>query len=1443
MANIARAASNTSDSSLPVLSFPGKVILVQTPEQDLAACDELSREEVVGIDFEWQPDVGKANHPLSLAQVATSTHCYIWCLFAFDTPCTGLMDLLEGDTIKKVGCGFRSNDLKKLELSGYSLPMISDLPEGFEDIQDYEHPVIGLLPWKSLKYLVRVFCGLEYIDKQLDVLKVNWSNIAKDKEMLKYAVLDAYSVLLVHNAHRELEKVQWNNGSSASASRSSASSAQHLIAAAQLTDPAAQGITSHEYALQMATALLSEMRTEMEACRTEIFTISFHSIDSSSRALATDDNLADSVVMRLEGDSAAVHFYHGCQLQLFDNILCEPHDVIMEFEPTLIEGTYFVFDILSDFHRFDIDSDGREYYVKRRFNPVPFQRQLTAIEGWVRGVNPLLERIILGSNETAPADETLHDVERMDEIFSKAHSTHPMNPSQRAAVGFAVSRSFSMIHGPPGTGKSHTLTSLIHYLCATQPEGHRILVCAPSNEATDHLARRLIEALGSSARDTLCVVKSRSRIRHYRRDTIAPYIWTGKGDDPHFPPSHRIVCCTLSMSGGSFLQEQRFKYVIIDEASQCLETECLVAVAHHTQHLILAGDHKQLGPVVLSQEAKDAQLERSLFERLMQTQEANGVQLRIQYRMHPDISAWPNMHFYDSKIEDGVTKKERELHLPIAKILQTKAISFPSPNVFIDIRGVCTKTRLGSSSNKAEEVAALSLFISLTRVGVGKVVILTPYLGQAGEINLAARRLNMKGFNNRSVAYTISQFQGQEADVVILTLVRSLHTVKLRGKVIKEGISNSIGFTADPKRINVGLTRAKKAMFVLGDAALLKNNPLWLSALSHYANMKSIFHGTPSFERTPGLSLSELPSQDINQLSTPTVNHAHGAQDLPIPSAASSQKATVGQTTYSKATKSPAAAKPSRTAATRQNKPELAPENETELVVAPRVSDSKRPKNHKVMDASPNATQGHVVMLQRWLEINNFPNAVITPWRKNREADWNCTLLCADHRFVVTSPNRKTAIYGACFRALGYLDTDFQVLPAPSATSTSKNTNNGSSTSKTQTANIPAVIAPKPAEEVALAMNRYYSLSADMDSIFITETQAEQRSAGVQAAVFGKLPGFTNSAPASAAPSSSSSTQAARTIQPSSTQKATSKPTPAQSTQAPLPTSTSSQPPAPKKTAIEITWNAFCGLCQKNKWTAVSYGFTKQKQSITCALVLHSPTGATVRYNTVASTELDSLHIAMDLTIKNHDLKANSGAVPSQTSAAPNAIAKAAPATTPAPTPAAAPLEPSTQPEVELRWREIVSDCANIGATAPQKAFKGTSAPFTCTVQFKNITGKTVSCSEVANTKLNALSFASLKLFQKEVNSLLCASSPWADTSFSIAVLTGLFNTSLLALGYELDSIAPHPQESGFKYVALVTNPKTFEQLTFTGNGFPQESKAHASASTKALAFIRANRA
>lgn len=1397
------SAEKSVPSNLPILTFEGTTYLIRTGDHDLVAYDNLSKEKVVAIDFEWQPDTANTNHPIALAQVSTLTHCYVWCLFEFADPCPGLANLLLNESIKKVGCGLRSADVRKLEVSGYDVPQTRDLPRGFIDIQDYRHPSGLVLAWTNLKYLVNFYCHVDYADKKINHLEMNWSNVISNWKLLNYAVLDAYSTLLVHNAQKELTAT-WKDNEASSAPLKAFE--------------AGQVIPNKEYVERMMVAIQNEMKVEHHACHTDIFTMSFseaysHAAHAKEAAESLTDSergasdlIANSIVMNLVGDSVSAHFYPGCRFFLFDDIACDfNEDFVVSFQPTLVDGTYFVFDKLSDFDFANVQI-GQIYYAKRIFNPVPFQRQLDALQSWNNGLNPLLNRIILGSSETVKAEHLHeHNEVAMNNILSTQDISHPMNTSQRRAVHFAVTRSFAMIHGPPGTGKSHTLTALVHYLFKSRQQD-RILVCAPSNEATDHLARRLIEALGADARKNLCVIKSKSRISFYRRsDVIRSYFWSEED-----PPTCRIVCCTLSMSGGAYLKDERFKYVIIDEASQCIETECLVAVAHHTQHLILAGDHKQLGPVVLSNVAKEAQLERSLFERLMQTQEANGVQLKIQYRMHPDISIWPNQHFYNGTIQDGTTREALKLPLPLKTILQIpkqNPISFPSPNVFVDIRGLCTKTRMGSSSNKDEEIAALSLFTNLVRAGVGKVVILTPYLGQAGAINLTARNRRIKGFENRAVAYTISQFQGQEADVVILSLVRSYKTVKIRNMKAIESNATGIGFTAEPKRINVGLTRARKAMFVLGDALLLKTNELWYSALQHYAKNRSLFHGIPN-HATVGLEISELPAQDIITLLQTTIEeiplHPNVASSSASPATGASRN-NASSAPISSATKPVIIASAVRAAAGNVNgKLEAASHQQG---AAPSQEPAKpyyrNKRNHPGVAAPTAACSAHVAQLQQWLEYNNFPPAKFTgPFQKaktQRPDEWTCTANCAGRHFT-TFGSRKASIHGACLLALQALDTDNQFLPRADKASASASSANGGSKSAPKGSNAQA----KQETHVAAAAlvspltnNPYDILSTLMTSLSISAAAV-----GPKASIFAsELPHLPNIS-GSSQPASSS--QPARSIAPSSSSAPQQVAQPAQVAKkaaASTKQAKQSQPAVPKPTPLETAWLSFCDDCTRNGCRGISYNFRQSGAKQACSIVVHDG-HKSYSYSKADYGELTAFTLAAKLVAEKLDFKA-------------------------------AVKELSEQ---EM-WEEFCEACDDLDCTASTWDLSQLPNGFRCTA-YADVGGKQRLATAVGDTRKEAISRATTDVLRKIVSSFVSQNSPPANCKRAIDIMLEHFDADTRSQYDWTLSGHNFEEDSDFLRLNITLDHPLFGLTVISGNWMENFAKAATSAIGKAKAYV-----
>ena len=857
------------------MSFSGNVVLVSTLEQDALYSRELCEYQVVGVDFEWKADSKGESNPLSLVQVCTRRTCYIWLLYRFPNytrdkaPPEGLQELLRNEDVLKIGCSLRSNDLKKLAISGFRLPLsahhhprhhpLHGLPKSFLDVQDFK--IYGQTPErKSLKALTELFLERRLPELNASIWRVDWRDVEKDKHLQSYCILDAYAVLEIFYEHEESEKM-------------------HQAKEAHIKNQFSDAL---EYRRQFGAQLSVEEDTSRNKTENMVYTVQFAAVEKKMTMFPT-------------GDSEGEQFHFGQRLRLYSTPSC-PNSVgsHQEQDETLFgipfqvdfshaDGVHYVTDNskMSDVDHHDT------YFMKVEFNPVPFSRMAKALQTWQFGINNLLSSVILGSSPVFQPTDLSDRVRGYTNIAG-----HELNPSQRDALAFAVSRPFSMIHGPPGTGKTHTLAAIVYWMLKNTDE--KILICAPSNDAADNLAMMLIKACKVSTSE-LVVVKALAKQNAQHPVKLKDYMVHNKTFGMEMSLNEvidhqkkvirntRIICSTLSTSGGFLLSDSTFECVLIDEASQCNEVECLIGIAHGAKRLVLAGDHKQLGPVVLSNTLKGTNFERSMFERLIDIQTHSSKLLQRQYRMHPDISKWPMDTFYEGRVEDGITAMDRQLPMPLHKLFQTpsnppkkdksaSATQDQRQNMLIHVKGYIELTRFGSSMNKQEADLALALYVMMRKhLSKLEVVILSGYQGQIGYINNQARNQRI---STSRIAYTISQFQGREADIVIMSVTRSSndpssipssHSSSTSASRAKSGAEKtaSLGFISEPKRINVALTRAKYLQIIVGDVALLKTHDHWNKAVNFYDSTKTIFVKSSS-AASSSTAPAHLPQQALS---------------------------------------------------------------------------------------------------------------------------------------------------------------------------------------------------------------------------------------------------------------------------------------------------------------------------------------------------------------------------------------------------------------------------------------------------------------------------------------------------------------------------------------------------------------------------------------------------
>lgn len=283
-----------------------------------------------------------------------------------------------------------------------------------------------------------------------------------------------------------------------------------------------------------------------------------------------------------------------------------------------------------------------------------------------------------------------HDLEpqvlrtQMPKKFS-APNLPELNHSQMYAVKSVLQKPLSLIQGPPGTGKTVTSASIVYHLSKMNPG--QVLVCAPSNVAVDQLCEKIHITGLKTVRLT---AKSREAIEspisfltlHEQVSNSTHHIELQKliqlkneqgelssSDERKFKTLTRscekeilnaadVICCTCVGSGDPRLSKLKFRTVLVDEATQAAEPECMIPLVMGCKQAVLVGDHQQLGPVIMNKKAARAGLTQSLFERLVML--ANRpIRLQVQYRMHPCLSEFPSNMFYEGTLQNGVTAPER----------------------------------------------------------------------------------------------------------------------------------------------------------------------------------------------------------------------------------------------------------------------------------------------------------------------------------------------------------------------------------------------------------------------------------------------------------------------------------------------------------------------------------------------------------------------------------------------------------------------------------------------------------------------------------------------------------------------------------------------------------------------------------------------------------------
>lgn len=420
----------------------------------------------------------------------------------------------------------------------------------------------------------------------------------------------------------------------------------------------------------------------------------------------------------------------------------------------------------------------------------------------------------------------------------------------------------ALLHGPPGTGKTSTLVGAISALLLCSP-APRVLLCAPSNAAVDELVLRLargriksLEGDGTErgmtegelirvgpldqistrvskyALDTL-VDKAIDNLNK-RRDGSTARAFEEQRERRTILERARVVATTTSAAGAEYLKEYKFDAVVVDEAAQSSEAATLIPLmrrASHVKRIILAGDHRQLPAVA---HARDPASRRaygtSLFERLVLPRSEGddgddddsrahpASTLIVQHRMNAEISRFPSAFFYGGRLVDAPTVAHQSAFERDARVVSDGFQIHLSAYAFLDWRGR-EETHPGGENdrsyfNRSEAaVVAATVRAALRHARAdATVAVVTPYASQKAEIwrLLSRGEDSVVGSGDARVrCNTVDSYQGQEADIVVFSCVRT----------------RALGFLSDERRLNVALTRARESLLIVGSAELLREGP------------------------------------------------------------------------------------------------------------------------------------------------------------------------------------------------------------------------------------------------------------------------------------------------------------------------------------------------------------------------------------------------------------------------------------------------------------------------------------------------------------------------------------------------------------------------------------------------------------------------------------------
>ena len=451
-----------------------------------------------------------------------------------------------------------------------------------------------------------------------------------------------------------------------------------------------------------------------------------------------------------------------------------------------------------------------------------------------------------------------------------------LNHSQEMAVNKVLgAKDVAIVHGPPGTGKTTTLVEAIY---ETLHRENQVLVCAQSNMAVDWIAEKLVDrgiqvlrignptrvndkmlsftyerrfeshpdypelwSVRKAIRETLSGLRKRGHDSHdtirnrlsrlrYRATELEVKI------DAELFDQARVIACTLVGSANRTLENHHFTSLFIDEAAQALEAACWIAI-RKADRVLLAGDHWQLPPTIKCPEAERGGLGDTLMRKIATKNPAVVSLLTTQYRMREEIMGFSSNWFYQGQLKAAPEVSHRgilRIDSPLEWI-DTALLDIPEEE----------QTENGSRINQAEAHLAISqLRDYIEKIGKERILderidfgVISPYKAQVQYLRQLIRRdAFFRPLREQITIHTVDGFQGQERDVILISLVRANE-------------QGRIGFLSDLRRMNVAITRARMKLLILGDSATIARHPFYAALYNYIQQWGKITRIQPETEK------------------------------------------------------------------------------------------------------------------------------------------------------------------------------------------------------------------------------------------------------------------------------------------------------------------------------------------------------------------------------------------------------------------------------------------------------------------------------------------------------------------------------------------------------------------------------------------------------------------